>query len=148
MSAHNFQYETVALARECDSFIEGSDWSRSTFSTLYRRVQEHMVGQYGRGRGLYRYKNETLVDQLRITPEEERHMTTLISRGEKNRRRNESDRAARGHQSRRVERARKIVELHRSGMSLRQISVLVGCGKSTVADELRSPLLTALDSLT
>ena len=44
VNAHNFQYETVALARECDSFIEGSDWSRSTFSTLYRRVKEHMAG--------------------------------------------------------------------------------------------------------
>ena len=71
------------LARECDSFIEGSDWSRSTFCTLYRRVQEHMAGQYGRGQGLYRYKNETLIDQLRITPDEERHMKTLISTREK-----------------------------------------------------------------
>ena len=49
-NAHNFQYETVALARECDSFVDGSDWSRSTFSTLYRRVKKHMAGQYGRGR--------------------------------------------------------------------------------------------------
>ena len=46
-----------------------------------------MAGQYGRGQGLYRYKNETLVDQLRITPEEERHMKTLISTTEKYRRR-------------------------------------------------------------
>ena len=89
MSAHNFQYETVALARECESFVEGSDWSRSTFSTLYRRVQEHMAGQYGRGQGLYRYKNATLIDQLEITPDEERHMKTLISRSEKDRRWND-----------------------------------------------------------
>ena len=148
MNAHNFQYETVALARECDSFVEGSDWSRSTFSTLYRRVKEHMAGQYGRGQGLYRYKNETLVDQLRITPEEERHMKTLISTTEKYRRRNEKDRAARGHQSKRVERTRKIADLHRLGMSTRQISVLVGCDQSTVVRTLRQPLTTAIDSLT
>ena len=26
--------------------------------------KEHMAGQYGRGQGLYRYKNETLIDLL------------------------------------------------------------------------------------
>ena len=106
MNAHNFQYETVALARECDSFIEGSDWSRSTFCTLYRRVQEHMAGQYGRGQGLYRYKNETLIDQLRITPDEERHMKTLISRSEKDRRWNDRRRDPRREASKRGARLR------------------------------------------
>ena len=147
VNTHNFQYETVALARECDSFVKGSDWSRSTFSTLYRRVKEHVAGQYGRGQGLYKYQNQTLIEQLEITPDEERHMKTLISTTEKYRRRNEKDRAARGYQSKRVERAKKIVELHRAGLSLRQISVVVGCGKSTVADELRAPPLSAIDSL-
>ena len=148
VNPHNFPYETVALARECDSFIEGSDWSRSTFSTLYRRVKEHMAGQYGRGQGLYRYKNQTLIDLLEITPEEERHMKTLISRREKDRRWNERRNEARGYQSKRVDRAEKIVKLRRLGLSLRQISVVLGCGKSTVADELKSPLITAIDSLT
>ena len=148
VNAHNFQYETVALARECESFVKGSDWSRSTFSTLYRRVKEHMAGQYGRGQGLYKYQNQTLIEQLEITPEEERHMKTLISTTEKYRRRNEKDRAARGYQSKRVERAKKIVELHRAGLSLRQIAAVVGCGRMTVARELESPLLIAIDSLT
>ena len=147
VNAHNFQYETVALARECDSFIEGSDWSRSTFSTLYRRVKEHIAGQYGRGQGLYRYKNATLIDQLRITPDEERHMKTLISRREKDRRWNERRNEARGYQSKRVDRAKKIVELHRAGLSLRQIAVVVGCHHQTVANELRQPLAIAIDSL-
>ena len=86
VNAHNFQYETVALARECESFVKDSDWSRSTFSTLYRRVKEHMAGQYGRGQGLYKYQNQTLIEQLEITPDEERHMKTLISTTEKYRR--------------------------------------------------------------
>ena len=86
VNAHNFPYETVALARECDSFIEGSDWSRSTFSTLYRRVKEHMAGQHGPYQGLYRYKNATLIEKLEITPEEERHMKTLVSTTERYRR--------------------------------------------------------------
>ena len=44
VNARNFPYETAALARECDSFIEGTDWSMSTFRTLYRRVP----GAHGR----------------------------------------------------------------------------------------------------
>ena len=148
VNAHNFPYETVALARECDSFIEGSDWSRSTFSTLYRRVKEHMAGQYSRGQGLYRYKNQTLIDLLEITPEEERHMKTLISRREKDRRWNERRNEARGYQSKRVDRVKKIVELRRLGLSTRQIAVVVGCDQSTVVRTLRQPLAIAIDSLT
>ena len=128
VNAHNFQYETVALARECESFVKDSDWSRSTFSTLYRRVKEHMAGQYGRGQGLYKYQNQTLIEQLEITPEEERHMKTLISRRWNERERREGSS---------LERAKKIVELHRAGLSLRQIAVVVGCAK-TAADELRA----------
>ena len=117
VNAHNFQYETVTLARECESFVEDSDWSRSTFSTLYRRVKEHMAGQYGMGQGLYKYQNQTLIEQLEITPDEERHMKTLISTTEKYRRNNDRRREARGYQSKRVERVTKIVELHRARLS-------------------------------
>ena len=148
VNAHNFQYETVALARECESFVKDSDWSRSTFSTLYRRVKEHNAGQYGWGQGLYRYKNQTLIEQLKITPEEERHMKTLISTTEKYRRKNERRNEARGYQSKRVERAKKIVELRRLGLSLRQIAGVVGCTHKTVANELRQPLAIAISSMT
>ena len=148
VNTHNFQYETVALVRECAEFTEGPEWTRSTFSSLYHRVKEHNAGQYGWGQGLYRYKNETLIEQLEITPDEERHMKTLISRREKDRRWNERRNEARGYQSKRVERAKKIVELHRAGLSLRQISVLVGCHYSTVSRLLKQPLTIAIDSLT
>ena len=153
VNTHNFQYETVALARECESFVKkDSDWSRSTFSTLYRRVKEHMAGQYGRGQGLYRYKNATLIEQLEITPDEERHMKTLISKAEKYRRWNDRRRAprreARGFAARRVERAKKIIELHRAGLSQRAIAAKVGCAQKTVSNELRQPLTIAIDSLT
>ena len=148
VNAHNFQYETVALARECESFVKGSDWSRSTFSTLYRRVKEHVAGQYGRGQGLYKYQNQTLIEQLEITPEEERHMKTLISTTEKYRRRNEKDRAARGFQVRRVETVRRMVELKRRGWSTRAIAAEVGRDQSWVVRSLRSPLGIAIDSMT
>ena len=147
VNAHNFQYETVALARECESFVKGSDWSRSTFSTLYHRVKEHVAGQYGRGQGLYKYQNQTLIEQLEITPEEERHMKTLISTTEKYRRRNEKDRAARGFQARRVETVRRMVELKRRGWSTRAIAAEVGRDQSWVVRSLRSPLGIAIDSM-
>ena len=148
VNAHNFQYETVALARECEAFVKDSDWSRSTFSTLYRRVKEHMAGQYGRGQGLYKYQNQTLIEQLEITPDEERHMKTLISTTEKYRRNNDRRRVARGYQSKRVDRAKKIVELHRARLSTRQIAVVVGCDQSTVVRTLRQPLAIAIASPT
>ena len=133
VNTHNFYYEVAALARECDSFIEGTDWSRSTFSTLYRRVKDHQDCLKGYGQGPYRYSNQTLIEKLCITPDEERHMRTLISTLEKYRRRSE----ARGFQVRRLERSRKIVELHHAGLSLRQIAVVVGCHHQTVSNELR-----------
>ena len=128
--------------------IHATRSSRSTFSTLYRCVKEHIAGQYGRGQGLYRYKNATLIDQLRITPDEERHMKTLISTREKYERKNEHRNKARGYQSKRVERATKIVELHRAGLSLRQIAVVVGCHYSSVSRVLRQPLEISIDSTT
>ena len=79
---------------------------------------------------------------------QQRYMKTLISTTEKYRRRNEKDRAARGYQSKRVDRAKKIVELHRAGLSLRQIAAVVGCGLATVSRELRQPLAIAIDSMT
>ena len=75
-------------------------------------------------------------------------MKTLISTTEKYRRKNERRIEARGYQSKRVERAKKIVKLRRLGMSLRQISVLAGCHHQTVANELKSPLIKAIESLT
>ena len=148
VNAHNFQYETVSLARECESFVKGSDWSRSTFSTLYRRVKEHVAGQYGRGQGLYKYQNQTLIEQLEITPDEERHMKTLISTREKYDRKNERRNEARGYQSKRVVMAEKAVQLKRRGRSMREIGVELSCHHSTVIRLLRQPLSIAIDSLT
>ena len=86
-----------------------------------------MAGQYGRGQGLYKYQNQTLIEQLEITPEEERHMKTLISTTEKYRRRNEKDRPRGGINPSVWERPRRSFELHRAGLSLRQIAAVVGC---------------------
>ena len=54
----------------------------------------------------------------------------------------------RGFEVRRVDRAKKIVELHRAGLSLRQIAVVVGCHYSSDSRVLRQPMAIAIDSLT
>ena len=100
-----------------------------------------MGGKYGKGEGLYRYSNQKLIEQLEITPDEERHMRTLISTSEKYRRNKERRSEARGFQVSRLERSKKIVLLHRAGLSLRRIGAIVGCGHVTVANELKSPLV-------
>ena len=46
-----------------------------------------------------------------------------------------------GFEARHGDRAKKIVELRRAGLSLRQIAVVVGCTHKTVANELRQPLV-------
>ena len=46
----------------------------------------------------------------------------------------------RGFEVRRVESAKKMVELYRAGQRQRQIAVVVGCGLATVSRELRKPL--------
>ena len=75
-------------------------------------------------------------------------MKVLISTREKYDRKNERRNAARGVQSKRADRTRKIVDLRRLGLSVRQISVLVGCHYATVSRELRQPPSKAIDSLT
>ena len=141
VTTHNFPCEAAALARECDDFHEGTDWSGSTFQTLLHRLRQHSAGMWGEGEGLYSFSNQNLIEKLEITPEEERSMKTLIGTAEKYRRNNDRRRSARRHrslwtQARRLERTQKIVDLHRAGRSLRQIAVLVGCNHQTVSNDI------------
>ena len=93
--------------------------------------------------GLYKCQNQTLIEQLEMTLDEEHHMKTLRSTTEKYRCNADRRRAARGYQSKRVDRAKKISELQRAGLSLRQIAMVIGCGKSTVMGQLKSPRLVS-----
>ena len=62
-----------------------------------------------------------MIDLLQITPDEERHMKTLISTRVKRERDYRSRREARGYQARRAESAERIVKLHREGLSSRAL---------------------------
>lgn len=84
-------HEAAALAREIspDAFYRQSD-----LSTLYRKAQEYQSGaqvvfQGRRYPTFYTPQNTTLLEIFRVTMDEERQLTTIISRQEKYRRNNE-----------------------------------------------------------
>ena len=78
-------YEVTALAREVCPGMESE--VRSSLSTLYRKAQAHAAGERVEFNGkkfspLYTPKNQTLIDYLSITPDEERQLGTIISEAE------------------------------------------------------------------
>lgn len=85
---NQFWYEARALASE---IYPGDYWRESDLSTVYRKAQEYRAGSRVIYQGrmyppLYTPKNETLAEAFRIEPDEERHLQTIISQTEKNRR--------------------------------------------------------------
>jgi hypothetical protein len=82
--------EAESLAAQID---HRSQWyARSDLSTLYRKAKEARAGKIVTFKGreyspLYTPRNTTLIDLFNITPDEERHMRTIISATEKYRRR-------------------------------------------------------------
>lgn len=91
--------EAQGLAAEIGSEWFRKEVRRSTLSTLYRKAQETAGGVRIEFQGrtyppLYTPRNQTLIDLFSITPEEERHLRTIISREEKLRRLQEKRRAA------------------------------------------------------
>ena len=119
-TARNAYHEARALARELDpGFVMGRDWQESDLSTLYHRAQQGH-------RSLYRVRNDTLLNRFRITPDEERRMSTIISATEKYRRL--CAKRAPGIAARREAKA----ELHN------QIRVAVRSGALSVAEAART----------
>ena len=81
--------EAEALAAQIDP--SGGWYSRGDLSTLYRKAKEVLSGAVTCFQGfeyppLYTPRNQTLINQFKITPDEERHLRTIISASEKYRR--------------------------------------------------------------
>jgi hypothetical protein len=100
-------HEVTALAREVCPGMEAE--VRSSLSTLYRKAQAHAAGEKVEFNGkkfspLYTPKNQTLIDYLNITPDEERQLATIISEAE----------AADRHRKRRIDDLRKSGAIERS----------------------------------
>lgn len=122
------------------AFPVGPDFDpmrEQSLSTLVRRIHAHDGGKRIQYRGreyspIYTPTNDTLLNMLEITPEEERGLRTIISGQEKQRR---VDLKCPGRAERRDERhqaQRAAATLQAAGRSVREIAALVGRPLSTV----------------
>ena len=92
----------------------------------------------------YWYKNETLIDRLDITTEEQRHMKTIIGTQEKYRRNNERRVQARRNENGLTKKQQEladlkvqVIELREQGLSIRKIAEQVGKSKGTIENILK-----------
>jgi hypothetical protein len=143
-------YEVTALAREVCPGMESE--VRSSLSTLYRKAQAHAAGERVEFQGkkfspLYTPKNQTLIDYLNITPDEERQLATIISDAEaadRHRKRDEVKRREAGAVDRtsylenaEMKRAHALL-LRAKGMKQREIAAEMGVSLRSVKDYLKS----------
>lgn len=139
-------FEAQALARN----LGMSGCHNSELSTLYAKAQAHRRGETVEWNGrkmppLYTPKNQTLIDWLRIEPDEERELQTIFSEQEARRRARERDRerdAIRKPEQRRAEgrkshygpeireQARRLV--FEARMSTRQAARELGVSQMTI----------------
>ena len=105
------------------NFKQGSDWKQSDFSTLHSKA---LAG------AAYKFKNQTLMDRLRITSDEERQLGTIIGHDEKMRRRREKS----GAEARRGERQGLVTSLSAEGMKQAEIAAKTGLAERTIRNYL------------
>jgi len=140
------QREMFALAKEAGKW-DGRE-SRSRLSAVMKRARMAADGQTVQWGGTrvdarYRFRNETIIELLEITAEEEREMVTLISKDERLRRHRETDMKRRREVEGKVPREkytataeqRKIRagELRARGMTQREIAGILGCSQQEVS---------------
>jgi hypothetical protein len=134
----NFWNEVKSLLA---SFPTGRDFNPladGSLSTLLARIQAQSRGEKIILEGvaydpIYTPKNDTLLNILQVTPEEERDLRTIISSSEKLRR---ADEKVPGRADRRVEREEMrlvAVSLSEQGVSQTEIARQLGKNKSTVS---------------
>lgn len=104
-----------------------------------KRVSKGMRDKEG-----YWYKNETLIERLNITREEQKHMKTIISTEEKYDRNNEKRRQKRRNEDGLTDRERKkqeiiksVKELKSKGLKQIEIAEKLGITKGTVSKYLK-----------
>jgi hypothetical protein len=135
--------ELFALAREVGGWSEGK--ARSKLHAIFRTAHEAAAGKRVEWRGLeidprYRLRNQTIIEALEITTEEEREMKTIISDEERRRR----DRARKNPEMSRAEyltraanRRAQARRMAAEGMKQRQIAEALGITQQAVSTMLR-----------
>ena len=142
--------EVVELAKEF-----APTWShreaQAAVSTVVRKAKEMAAGVRVEYNGkkyppLYTPRNSTLLCQLRVTAEEERHLKTIISKDEKRRRDRERDTARRRardvaergvYLGRAAERRSEARRMRQEGLTQAQIAERLGVTQQAVSGYLR-----------
>ena len=143
--------ELHSLAEEVGGWTPGH--TDSKMHAIFRTSREHQAGKRVEWDGVkisprYRFRNQTILDWLEVTPEEERRLKTVISDEERRRRDRERKKQERRsskevemsreeYEGRARERRMGALELRQKGLSRSQISEALGVSLSTVKRALR-----------
>jgi DNA-directed RNA polymerase specialized sigma54-like protein len=130
------QSEVDAMIRSVDRAIEKFiDYEQGIRSGEDKRVSRKM-----KERGGYWYTNETLIDMLDITEEEQRHLKTIIGTNEKYRRNNIRRRKERRNEAgltmreqQKKDNIKAVKELAAKGLNQSEIAKEVGLHQSNVS---------------
>lgn len=124
------------VPKAIDKFIEYEQGIRSGKD---KRITKGMRDKAG-----YWYKNETLIERLGITSEEQKKLKTIIGTEEKYRRNNERRKSARRNENGLTRKQQeladlkiKVMELREQGTSIRKIAEKLGKSKGTIENILK-----------
>jgi hypothetical protein len=137
------QRELFALAREVGGWTEGK--TRSKLHAVFRTSREAAAGKRVQFAGVewdprYRLKNQTIIEWLQITAEEEREMKTIISDDERRRRKREHknpEMTRTEYLTRAAKRRAAARRMASEGLSVRQIAKKLGISKSAAHHALK-----------
>ncbi len=144
--------ELHALAEEVGGWTPGH--TDSKMHAIFRTAHEHQAGKRVAWDGLavsprYKFKNRTILDWLEVTPEEERHLKTIISDEERRRRdreRKQEERRRSGevemsrseYEGRAAKRRSEALRMAAQGLRSGEIAAELGISKSSVQKMLRA----------
>lgn len=139
------------VVRELDTFsaaffVDARLYRGRSISTALERMLAAKQGRWNGSGGVstdprYKLTNSRLVAMLDITPQEQRHLQTIIGSAERDRRRAERRRAAgmTNYAERTADRLERAVELRQKGLTLAAIGAELGVSKQAVHALLRRP---------
>ena len=136
--------ELHALADEVGGWTLGK--TDSKLHAIFRTAREHQTGKLVQWDGVkisprYKFKNQTILDWLEVTPEEERLFKTIISDEERRRRDRErkgSEMTRAEYESRAAQRRANVLKLAGDGLRSGEIARSLEISKSSVQKTLRS----------